>query len=364
MRKVLLAAVLGAGGLFAQFGPGVRKVTVDPAGACTDREPLRHNTVNGKICRCNSLTWSCDSGVAGGPPSGAAGGDLTGSYPNPTLDLTIAHAWTALQSFNAAGTGATPTYRAGLVNSTAAAAGAQQWSPCIRWEGQGWKTDATAASQKVEFRVCGVPVEGAASPATTLQFAHAVNGGAFSTVLTLSSVSPQMVFTGTAPLFRMESSTTTSGILQFHNSNVKQFHLFGNSSDGLTIYDASAGANRFVIATGGGISIPNTLTTTLYATTTNCSSSASPAVCSAAPAGSVVVAAGATTVVVNTTAVTANSQILLMFDSSLGTKLSVTCNVTEPALYGVTARTAATSFTVTATSPITNPACFSYLIVN
>ncbi len=99
-------------------------------------------------------------------------------------------------------------------------------------------------------------------------------------------------------------------------------------------------------------------------TAVNCSSSAAPAVCTSAQAGSVVVAAAATTVVVNTTAVTANSQILLMYDSSLGTKLSVTCNTTEPALYGVTARTAATSFTITSTAPVTDPACFSFLVIN
>ena len=101
-----------------------------------------------------------------------------------------------------------------------------------------------------------------------------------------------------------------------------------------------------------------------YFTDTNCSSSASPAVCAASAGGSVVVAAAATTVVVNTTAVTANSQIFVTYDSSLGTKLGVTCNTTEPALFGVTARTAATSFTITASAPITNPACFSYSILN
>lgn len=101
-----------------------------------------------------------------------------------------------------------------------------------------------------------------------------------------------------------------------------------------------------------------------YGSPTNCSSSASPAVCGSAAAGSVVVAAAATTVVVNTSAVTANSQILLTYDSSLGTKLSVTCNTTIP-VYSVSARTAATSFTITlAVGPITNPACLSFLIVN
>ncbi len=102
----------------------------------------------------------------------------------------------------------------------------------------------------------------------------------------------------------------------------------------------------------------------LYSSVANCSSSAAPAACSAAPDGSVVVAAAATTVTVNTTAVTANSQILLQFDSSLGTKLGVTCNTTYAVPY-VTARTAATSFVITVgIAPITNPACYSYSIIN
>jgi hypothetical protein len=100
---------------------------------------------------------------------------------------------------------------------------------------------------------------------------------------------------------------------------------------------------------------------------TNCSSAATPAVCGSAMSGSVVVAAGATTVVVDTTAVTANSQILLTFDSSLGTKLgSITCNTTFDQPW-VTARTAATSFTVTVTNvPVggANPVCLSYQIIN
>jgi hypothetical protein len=101
-----------------------------------------------------------------------------------------------------------------------------------------------------------------------------------------------------------------------------------------------------------------------FNTLTVCNSAASPAACGSAAAGSVTIAAAATTVQVNTTAVTANSTILLMYDGSLGTRLGVTCNATEPALYGVTARTAGTSFTVTATAPITNPACFGYAILN
>lgn len=103
-------------------------------------------------------------------------------------------------------------------------------------------------------------------------------------------------------------------------------------------------------------------------TATNCSSAASPAVCGSAPAGSFVIAAGATSTVVDTTAVTANSQIVVYPDESLGTKLGVTCNTTPAtalATTGVTARTAGTSFTITTSGTVaTHPACYSYLIVN
>lgn len=99
-------------------------------------------------------------------------------------------------------------------------------------------------------------------------------------------------------------------------------------------------------------------------TATNCSSVASPAVCGSAASGSVAVATGTnSTLVVNTTAVTANSQILITFDASLGTKLGITCNTTITP-YWVQARTAGTSFTLGSSSLLTNPGCFSYTIIN
>ena len=101
------------------------------------------------------------------------------------------------------------------------------------------------------------------------------------------------------------------------------------------------------------------------ATKANCSSSASPAACGSDGAGSVALAASTTSLVVNSTAVTANSQIMIQEDSSLGSKLSVTCNSVLGRSYMVTARSAGTSFTITSSSaPSTNPACLSYVIVN
>ena len=98
-------------------------------------------------------------------------------------------------------------------------------------------------------------------------------------------------------------------------------------------------------------------------TKTNCSGATG--TCVAAPAGSVSIAAAATTVTVATTMVTANSQIFIQEDSSLGTKLSITCNTTLGRSYAVTARTAATSFVITSSAaPSATAACLSYFIVN
>ncbi len=100
-------------------------------------------------------------------------------------------------------------------------------------------------------------------------------------------------------------------------------------------------------------------------TATNCADSAGAAACGSAAAGAFVIDAAATATVVSTTAVTANSQIFIFEDSSLNTRLGITCNTGISRIYMVTARTAAASFTVTASvAPVTNPACLNYFIVN
>lgn len=103
----------------------------------------------------------------------------------------------------------------------------------------------------------------------------------------------------------------------------------------------------------------------VLSTMKNCSSRVSPAVCGSAPSGSVIIPSATTTITVNTTAVTSSSQIVVTEDSSLGTRLNVTCNSTLGRAYAITARTAGTSFVVTASSaPAKDPACLSFIVVN
>jgi len=146
-----------------------------------------------------------------------------------------------------------------------------------------------------------------------------------------------------------------------------------SSNPGTGMY--STGGNNLSLAvngteefrTNGLIAIFDTSITVSgsYSISSNCASSASPAVCGGGSMGAVVIAAGATTVQVNTTAVTANSEILLQEDDSLGARLSVTCNTTSLGATKISARVAGTSFTITtAVAPTTNPACLNFVIFN
>lgn len=102
-----------------------------------------------------------------------------------------------------------------------------------------------------------------------------------------------------------------------------------------------------------------------FGTLSNCSSNASPAKCDSAPAGGFVMGVGSMTARVNTRSVTANSQILIIEDSSLGAKLGVFCNKTTGRTYMITDRAPGISFTVTSSSPPTDhPACLSFQVLN
>jgi hypothetical protein len=74
-----------------------------------------------------------------------------------------------------------------LENVNSATVGAQKWSPSLRFSGQGWKTDATAGSQAVDWDIHLEPVQGTASPSSNLVFSSQVNGGGYTPRFTLSS---------------------------------------------------------------------------------------------------------------------------------------------------------------------------------
>lgn len=216
---------------------------------------------------------------------------------------------------------------------------------------------------------------GTASP-TALNFAFSnANWLAYGIV-----ISPQTTPDPTNRLIKYATNTSVGTTLLSDdgtNTILTIGNLFFPANSGID--SAFAGILNLGTATATAITIGHSGATTTIAgplsvasfsvasiqTNSNCASTASPSSCSSASAGSVAIAAGDTTLVVNTTAVTAVSQIFITEDTSLGSRLGITCNATPGRSYSITSRVAGTSFTVRSSGDIaTNKACLNYLIAN
>ncbi len=170
-------------------------------------------------------------------------------------------------------------------------------------------------------------------------------------------------------LFDVPGNTGGGTLVRGFGIHVRGDLAGAGSSGSAAITVDSQTMGTLALQTGTGpVQFGDTVQSTKFLTVTNCSSAASPAVCGSAASGSVVIAASATTVQVNTSAVTANSQIFVFPDETLGTKLSVTCNstlATAASGLAITARSAGSSFTISTLATVAvNPVCLSYMIVN
>ncbi|MFA6168480.1 MAG: hypothetical protein WC700_17785 [Gemmatimonadaceae bacterium] len=84
------------------------------------------------------------------------------------------------------GVGAGTTAGAALYNSTAAALGAQQYSPMMILSGAGYATGG-AVSMNVRWALRGRPVQGVAAPTGQLDFMSSINAAAYTTGFSLTS---------------------------------------------------------------------------------------------------------------------------------------------------------------------------------
>lgn len=114
------------------------------------------------------------------------------SQSMPLLNLYASDGSTTLSSFSAMGVlthtqtiGTTSADGLVLQNTTAAAAGAQQYSPRLRLTGQGHKTNPTAGSQAVDWAFENRPAQSTANPTSTLHFLNQINGGGYSSIFNL-----------------------------------------------------------------------------------------------------------------------------------------------------------------------------------
>lgn len=134
--------------------------------------------------------------------------------------------------------GATPVDTNGIriSNTTAAAAGAQQYSPPLVFRGSGWKTAATAASQKVEFMQDVRPVEGTSAPTGYWGVYPSINDAAYSATPAIAVTSAGNVGIGdTTPDAKLD---VESGNIYLGNGNVK-FETSGTGIDFSATSDAT-----------------------------------------------------------------------------------------------------------------------------
>jgi hypothetical protein len=192
-------------------------------------------STSGNVLTSNGTTWTSTAPATTNPAGSGSelqfrsSGTAFGAVTNSSVSSG------AITLGDAESLGTTPTALLTLRNTSAAAAGAQQVSPSIVLEGQGWKTTATAASQTVRFRQNVLPVQGTTNPSGTFQIQSEINNsGTFANNLTLTSASSIMLL----------GAGNGTGEIQFGTSGVNIRNFGGAMSIyGDTVSIGSAGVN-------------------------------------------------------------------------------------------------------------------------
>lgn len=170
-------------------------------------------------------------------------------------------------------------------------------------------------------------------------------------------------------IFNLPSGST--GELRPNSDNSQPIGTLTARLSAVNSTSLHSGATNMTFSTGAGDVTALTLSQSDQSATfagslvySNCSTSS----CGSNISGGMTIPASSTTRTISTTAVTANSQIFIVEDASLGTRLGVTCNTQALTVLGaprVTSRTAGASFVVSIDlGPTTNPMCFDWWVVN
>lgn len=135
--------------------------------------------------------------------------------------------------------GVTATKALSLVNTTDAAAGAQQYSPALFFRGNGWKTDATAGSQTCDWQMYVRPSQGTSAPTNDFVMSQSINGAAYTVVYQFGQTG---TFTLNGNIFVNQSV--------YASAATTSLNLGGYVSDGATAIANKIG-NRVALTTSG-----------------------------------------------------------------------------------------------------------------
>lgn len=187
---VVVASADTAGGTEASVGASWFVLEHNLVGAVVSGGALG-TPISGTLTNCSGLPLGGITGFGTGVATAlAATPNASGGVLIYGTGATYAGTdpFTAAQTIKRDSIGVTTTDGLILTNTTAAAAGAQQWSPRLRLTAQGWKTNATAASQTIDWIIQNETTQGSSNPTSTLRFMQQVNGGGYVTKLSIDGV--------------------------------------------------------------------------------------------------------------------------------------------------------------------------------
>lgn len=160
------------------------------------------------------------------------------------------------------GNGTTSVNGLTLQNTTAATSSVQQWSPRLRWSGQGWSTTNTASYQ-IDWIAEVRPVSNTTAPNSVLGFSTQVNGGGYIPIMSISYLP-----NGNSLLTINASSGDNSNVvLQNNGTNEWYMENNGGSSNAYVLLNSDGNGNQALLSMtqAGAMTVPGAIATpTVY----------------------------------------------------------------------------------------------------
>lgn len=230
---------------------------------------------NGQVPVYNSTTGKWENGTpsSGGVTSVTAADSTLTISPTTGdvlagLNLANANTWTGTQTVRKNGLGTTTADAIVLENTTSATSGNQQVSPALHSSGRYYDTDVST-SRPVDFRQYLLPIQGSGSAQSVGEYLwqSSVNGGSWSTILSLSRLgSLKTTVTsgagvtgyeisapfsnstpGTTQHIKLSNTGSYSWITGYFTGTLK--NAFGFASDGTVSYMSQNGYHNFYSGT-------------------------------------------------------------------------------------------------------------------
>lgn len=192
---------------------------------------------------------------------------------NPRLMnlLPRSSTWTGLQTFEKNQLATTTVSQVKFRNKTPAASGAQQVSPAVEWESNGWATTAGGVSRSVNFKSFISPIQASSNPIGEWKLQYSVNGAAYSDGLQFyTSIqdgvsTPRLKVNGFGQFSGNNSSTIDTlsnlDLLNPSGTRINQTYTFGSTikggkqvtSDGATSFYSAGSQATYYFKVGSTI---------------------------------------------------------------------------------------------------------------